>query len=364
MISSEFPPDCGGIGSYTFYLSRELIRMGHCVSVILRGKENRNYTYENITIREIKVPGRPPFNLPIFKKKLEKILSKEKTDLVHIHSTSMPPISCNCPVIVTAHWCIKEGTPIFYRPVKDLDALYRNILLPFYINIERKLVQSCDKLTVVSRSQFDEFKKHYNVKAEVIYNAVDTDLFSNNGSIKKDDAILFTGRLCMGKGILELLYIAQMLKRSHPNVTIYLVGDGPFKKYFYSHIKKRVLSNVKLIAHVSHFEIIDFYKRSRIYVLPTYYEGLPTTILEAMACKIPVVATNVSGIPEQIDDGTTGYMLPQGDVNGFYDRVVELLDDPAKQEKFGNMGRKKIIEKFTWTHITPGIIEIYKKCLS
>ncbi len=363
MITTEFPPDCGGIGSYVFYLSKELIRIGFNVSVIVNGKENRYYDCENIKVTEIKVPGHPPFNLPIFRKMIVNILSKEKNDIIHIHSTAMPSISCSSPVLVTAHWCNKEGIPIFHRPIRDLDSLYRNIVLPFYIYFEKELIQSCHKLTVVSNSLRNELEKHYKVKADVIYNAVDTDYFNNNGRSEKEDSILFIGKLSIGKGILDLLRIAQILQRSHPYVTIYLIGDGPLKNYINSYVIKKSLSNVKLLGHVSHIEIKDFYKRSRIFVLPTYYEGLPTTILEAMASKMPVVATNISGLPEQIEEGVTGYMLSPGNIKGFYNRIVELLENPEKQKIFGENGREKVLTEFSWPRITEIIIKKYMELL-
>ncbi len=362
MITNDFPPNCGGIGYYVYYLSRELINMNYDVSVILRGKVDRSYYYENISTREIKVPGRPPLNLPIFRRKLEKILQEEKTDLIHIHNTSMPSISCSCPVVVTAHWCMKEAVPNFYRPIRDLDAFLRNILFPFYIHVERKLSRSCDKLTVVSNSLRNEFKKHYKVDSDVIYNGVDYEKFNENSSLK-EDMLLFTGKFRFGKGLLDLLDIAEMLKRSHPKVNVVMVGNGPIKNKIQEHIRTRNLFNVKTVNHLSHSELLEYYHKSRIYILPSYYEGLPTTVLEAMACKLPVVASNVSGIPEAIEEGVTGYMLSPGDIKGFYSRIVEMLENPEKQRNFGEMGRKRVIEKFTWPHIAKEVIKRYQELL-
>ncbi len=362
MVTPEFPLNCGGIGYYVYYLSRELVKMGHDVLVILRGKVDRSYYYENIRTREIKVAGHPPLNQLIFKRKLKRILSEEGTDLVHVHYGAMPFIKCDYPLIVTAHWCNKEGIPIFYRPIKDIDALYRNIMLPFYIHVERKLLLSCDKLTVVSNSLRNEFKKHYKVDSDVIYNGVDYEKFNENSTLK-EDIILFTGKFRFGKGLLDLLDIAEMLKRSHPKVSVVMVGNGPIKNKIQEHIQTRDLFNVKTVNHLSHSELLEYYHKSRIYILPSYYEGLPTTILEAMACKLPVVASNVSGIPEEIEEGVTGYMLSPGDIEGFYSRIVEMLENPEKMRTFGEMGRKRVIEKFTWPHIAKEVIKRYQELL-
>ncbi len=362
MITNDFPLSCGGVGYYVYYLSRELIDMGHDVSVILRGKQDRSFHYKNIEVIEIGIPGRPPLNLSNFRKKVERILAKEKTDFVHIHNTSMPLINCSCPVFVTAHWCLKEAIPSFYRPIGSLDALIRNALFPFYCYIEKKLCRSCDKLMVVSSSLKHEFKKHYGINSDVVWNGVDIERFSENNTVK-ENLILFTGMFRFGKGLYDLLRVAEMLKRTHPEVQVVMVGDGPIKKKVHKIIQERDLFNVKTIKQLSHNELLEHYHRAKVYVLPSYYEGLPTTILEAMACKLPVVASNISGIPEQIEEGVTGYMLSPGDINGFYSRIVKLLEDPEKRKSFGEKGRERVMERFTWPRIAKGIAKQYTELL-
>ena len=113
-VTPEFPPNCGGIGYYVFYLSKELIKMGYDILVILRGKDNRSYYYKQIPVRSVEVVGISPFNLFVFSKKIENVLLEEKADLVHIHSSVMPTLNSNCPIMVTAHWCNREGIPLFH----------------------------------------------------------------------------------------------------------------------------------------------------------------------------------------------------------------------------------------------------------
>ncbi len=362
MITNDFPISCGGVGYYVYYLSRELIAMGHDVSVILRGKQDRSFHYNNIEVIEMGIPGRPPLNLSSFRKKVERILSEEGTDLVHIHNTAMPSISCGCPVIVTAHCCVKGIIKNYYRPIRDLDGLLRNLLFPYYSHIERKLLSSSDKFLVVSNSLRNEFKKYYNVNSDVMYNGVDTEKFNANNRVK-EDLILFTGMFRFGKGLYDLLRVAEMLKRTYPEVQVVMVGDGPIKKKVHKIIQERDLFNVKTTKQLSHNELLEHYHRAKVYVLPSYYEGLPTTILEAMACKLPVVASNISGIPEQIEEGVTGYMLSPGDINGFYSRIVKLLEDPEKRKSFGEKGRERVMERFTWPHIAKGIAKKYTELL-
>ena len=361
-ITPEFPPRCGGIGYYVFYLSKELTRRGHKVQVLIRGKENCHYLFENISVKEIDVIGHPPFNLNIFKKKIETILNDMAPNIIHIHSTSMPVINYGCPIVVTSHWCMKAGVPIFYRPIKDLEAFYKNIFLPFYDYNTRRVVKNCDKLTAVSGSIKEEFIKYYKKEADVIYNAVDTERFVFK-DLPKEDCLLFVGALRRGKGIFDLLDVAESLRKSHPNVTIKIAGNGAQKNEVKEEIRERKLTSVKMLGALSHDQLVSYYNRSKVFVLPTYYEGLPTTILEAMSCQLPVVASNVSGIPDVINEGVDGYMVSPGNIQGYYDRIVELLKDSEKQRLFGAAGRKKVLENFTWPRIAKGIVKIYEELL-
>lgn len=361
-IASEFPPNCGGIGYYVFYLSKFLMNAGHEVSVVCRGSTDNNYYYEQIPVHTVKSTLPPPFNIPFLKRRIERMLDKMTADIVHIHSTAMPAISTESTLVVTAHWCNSEGIKLFHKPIKDMDSLYRNILFPLYKHVESKLVKSCDKLTVVSKSLQNEFLENYSVNSEIIYNGVDPNLFSHN-KMKKENAVLFTGKLSVGKGVTELLTLAELLSKSHPKVTLYLIGNGPLKNKLQKLIKKKQLLNIKLINYLSHSELIEYYNRSLIYILPSYYEGFPTTILEAMSCKLPVIATNISGIPEQIEDGINGYLTPVADADFLYDRVVDLLDSSKKRNLFGENNQRKVLEKFTWDKVAQKIESIYSELL-
>ena len=362
-ITPEFPENCGGLGYYVYYLCRELARLGHNVSVISRNTQGHIHSYEGVSVAGIRVPGPAPFNLPFFKRKAEELVASQKPDLIHVHSSAMPTINCECPKVATAHWCNAKGIPAFHRPVKNVDSLYRNLMLPVYRVIESKFANFCDKLTVVSDSLQREFQEFYGVHADVIHNGVDHSIFKADDVVEKDKTILFTGKLDFGKGVLDLLAVAELLQKSHPDMTMQILGNGHLKGHLNRNIKTRGLNNVQVVCHISHPEIIKYYQSALVYVFPTYYEGLPTTVLEAMACELPVVATNVSGIPDQIDDGITGYMLPPGDIVGFHKRISELLDDEAKRRQFGKVARKKVTERFSWPRIAKGVHAKYKELL-
>jgi len=332
------------------------------VKVYFRGKQDNSYIHEGLQVREMAIMGYPPFNLPIFRRRLEKMLAEEeKVDIVHLHSSVMPTISCGSPTVVTGHCCNNEFIPTCYRPIRGLDELYRNVTLPLYGMIEGNLSRSCTKMTVVSEALREQYEKHYGVSSAVIYNGVDLEMFSGNHILQKENAVLFTGRLSLGKGLPDLLDIAELLKESHPDAIIYVIGSGPLSKELNRKKATRKITNLNIIPHLPHAQLIEYYQRVKVYLLPTLYEGFANSILEAMASALPIVASDISSIREQIESGVDGYLVPPGHIQAFHDRIAEFLDDEEKSTRFGNAGRKKVSERFTWRHVGDLVETQYKE---
>lgn len=357
-LTPEYPQYCGGIGYYVYYLTRELRNFGIKCIIIIRGKKDQFYKDDGIPVYELGAPGIPPFNFPIFKKRIENLLKKIHADILNIHSSSMPFIETKMPIVVTAHCCMAEATKLFYRPIKDLEAIYRNILFPIYLYVEKKLVKRCHVLTVVSHSMQREFFMHYNVNSQVVFNGVDIHRF-NVDAKDKDNTILFTGMLRIGKGILDLIEASPKIVKRCPGVVIKVIGKGPLKKYFIKRLQKHQIECIQVIEHLPHSELIQHYQKSLLYVLPSYSEGLPTTILEAMACGLPVVATNVGGIPDLIENGINGFLFPPRSPNILADKVCVIMQNQSLREEMGRNGRQKVENQFTWTHVANRFVQIY-----
>ncbi len=274
----------------------------------------------------------------------------------------MPAPATDAPVLITAHCCSKEMIRNLHRPIRSLESLYRNTAYPFYVKAESKTVRS-NRLTVVSKSLYQEFARHYSVSSSVVYNGVDPSLFKPSKKIKKENMVLFTGRLSRGKGLFDLIRVAELLIKTHGSTRISIAGDGPLKNALTRKLKRRKLSNTKIIPHLPQSKLADLYQRSKVFILPTYYEGLPTSALEAMACKLPVVSTRIPGMPELVEHGINGYLVSTGNIEAFYSHIVELLENEEKQRQFGEAGRRKVMSKFIWPHVADLITAQYNKLL-
>ncbi len=155
--------------------------------------------------------------------------------------------------------------------------------------------------------------------------------------------LLFVGRLRIRKGVEVLLHAVERLRRDHPGVRLVVVGGG---EHFEN--VRRVVSRLGLESEVSlrgpcrPEEIPALMKGAKALIVPSIYEGMPLVILEAMAAGLPVVASRVSGIPEVVEDGETGWLVPPEDVVALERALAELLADPQEAIRRGHLGRDRV----------------------
>jgi len=207
----------------------------------------------------------------------------------------------------------------------------------------------------------------------VVPNGVDTEKFKPAG---KENArkllnlpldkniILFVGALRSIKGVDYLIEAAKNFVDS--NTELYLVGrDDGLKKSLKKMAQDfKITDFIKFIGPVNHEDIPLWISASDILVLPSLSEGRPNVVLEALACEVPVVATDVGGIPELIINGETGYLVPAKNPLELSEKVNKLLGDENQREKMGKFGRKSIIQRgLTWEAHAKKTVDIYSKLL-
>lgn len=150
--------------------------------------------------------------------------------------------------------------------------------------------------------------------------------------------VVMVGRLTEGKGLNVLLDAAE--KICSDDISICVVGDGPLSDSLETDIAERGLSDCVFLTGYRD-DVPQILAASDVLVLPSFREGTPRVITEAMASGLPVIATNIAGIPEQVADGESGYLIPTGDADALADRLRELLSDPQLREQFGNQGYER-----------------------
>ncbi|HIH73787.1 MAG TPA: glycosyltransferase family 4 protein [Methanosarcina sp.] len=208
-------------------------------------------------------------------------------------------------------------------------------------------------------------------KVAVVPNGVDIEKFKPLG--KKEsrnllklpenkNIVLFAGCLGSIKGVDYLIEAAKDFVNT--DTELYLVGrdDGLRKKLVKMAQELKIIDHIKFIGPVNHEKIPVWISASDILVLPSLSEGRPNVVLEALACEVPVVATDVGGIPELMIDGKTGYLIPAKNSIELSKKIIKLLKDESLREKMGKFGRKSIMERgFTWEAHAKKTVEIYSE---
>ena len=250
---------------------------------------------------------------------------------------------------------------------------------PFYDSLTMKLtkrvISQTDQLVAVSNAlklKAESFATPKN-KIQVIYNGCNIKNFVFNlesriivreklGIPLDSKVLIFVGNLLKSKGIDELMSAFILLSKKHTNLHLLIIGNGPE----YQYIKDQALKNglqdkIHLAGAQPHNKIPDFLSAGDIFVLPSYNEGLPNAVLEAMACSRPVVATKVGGIPEAVRDGETGFLVNIKDANVLIKSIDKLLSNEKLCTEMGLSGRKIIEENFSWEQNAQKHINIYNK---
>lgn len=221
-------------------------------------------------------------------------------------------------------------------------------------------IKKAKKITAVSDFTAKLVQKDLRLSdpVEVIYNGVDTDHFTpnllgekNHGEIR----VFFSGNLTRRKGAHWLPQIAKLINRG-------------IKIYYTQGLRTRsVLPEVPSLSSIGPIpfeEMPNRYRKMDILLMPTVREGLCVSVLEAMACGLPVITSNCSSLPEQIDEGKGGFLCPVGDINAFVDKINLLAESPGLRKEMGSYNREKVLKYFTLTRMVKAYRDLFEEILS
>lgn len=163
------------------------------------------------------------------------------------------------------------------------------------------------------------------------------------GEQKAHTQLLFVGRLAAVKGLPVLFEALATLNRA--DIALTIVGDGPDRAALEAQAKA-LPGPVDFLGYRSQSEVAGLLGESDIFVLPSFAEGLPVVLMEALAAALPVVATRIAGIPELVEDGTTGRLAPPGNATALADAISTLIENPEAARRLGLEGRARVAAGF------------------
>ncbi|MBR9888991.1 MAG: glycosyltransferase family 4 protein [Oceanospirillales bacterium] len=285
-----------------------------------------------------------------------------KVGLVHIHMASRGSFSrklivarlakfFGCKVVLHLH-----GGEFREFYVNECDARKKKRV--------RELFESVDKVIVLS-SQWIEWAKETFSKSDhidVIYNTLKRS--DGHQRYTKVGSILFLGRLCKGKGTFDLINAFQKVNESCPEAHLYLGGDGDLDLY------KKQVKNLGLEHSVSFPGWVDGERKAEllsiadVYCLPSYNEGFPMGVLEAMASGVAIVSSYAGGIPDAVSHNEEGLLIEAGDQDGLADALIKLIKDRGLNSQLVGAATNKFERCFSEEAIMPKLDKIYAELLS
>jgi glycosyltransferase involved in cell wall biosynthesis len=192
-------------------------------------------------------------------------------------------------------------------------------------------------------------------KLRVIYNGIDVEKFKKSDARAAREHLGITGRptlvsvgsLTKQKGYPYLLEAAAKLKEPYPHFIWLVLGEGSERKVLEEKATALGLrDDVRFLGMKDN--VIDYLRAADIFVLASLWEGLPNVVLEAMACELPVVATEVGGVRELIEDGVNGFLVPPKDAGALAQKIRYVIELPeAERQRVGSAARKRIVERFS-----------------
>jgi len=269
------------------------------------------------------------------------LCKEEKFDIVHTHSTKSGIIGRIAATLAR--------TPLVMHTIHGL-AFHKYVKFPlwqFYWICEMIASFFCNKIVSVN-NYYSKYFKLFKSKFLTIYNGIDFNVLD----LKEDRAnneinkILFVGRLDVQKDPLILLRAAKEVLQEEPNTVFTLVGDGEKYKDCEDFINKNYLEEKIFLTGWQH-DVARYYKTHHIFVASSIYEAMPLMLIEAGYFKLPVVATNVEGVPEVIEDKVTGLLSPPKDPHSLAQNVLLLLRNEEQRKLLGENGYKRVTTLFS-----------------
>jgi glycogen synthase len=400
LLTNEYPPHVyGGAGVHVEYLSRELARAeggAHQVDVLAFGEQRE--TQGNLRVRGVVAPAVIPAQdarharlFDALARNLAMAGAVEAPEIVHCHTWYAHLAGCLARPLTGARLVLTTHSLEPHRPwkVEQLGTAYDATTW-----VERTAYENADGVIAVSEAMREDVQALYGVPPErvrVIHNGIDPDEYRPRAApdvlrrLGVDPAtpiVLFVGRITRQKGILHLV---RAIRHLAPGVQVVLCAGAPDTKEIGAEMatlveraRRESADPVVWIPDMLPKEdVITLYSHAAVFVCPSVYEPFGIINLEAMACETPVVASAVGGIPEIVEPGVTGTLVPlEAEGNGSAEprdpeafsralaaAVNELIADPARRERMGLAARARVLERFSWRSIAEQTLRYYREVI-
>ena len=360
-LTKKYPKALGGDAVVVVNLEKQQQKAGHEVFILTSNcpeiieKENVvKFGLKDSAPDQDRVTCRRIISLFILLLSGSRLIRKIKPDVIHSHSAdlgfiiSFPAMIHNIPVINTCH-----GVTFPYRQY----SFFKRSAEKFFLMHGR-----FKSIITVDKNSLRFFKDIKVDNAVYIPNGVDIERFNSKRLKKKDEneiKFLFAGRLETQKGIKYLIRAVEILLNRTDNFKVLLIGDGSQREELEDLICRNNLNDhMVCFGIITDDELRDLYCTYDAFILPSVWEGFPLTILEAWAAGLPVISTNVGGIPDICENNKNALLVPPKNPEALASAMYMLIKDEGLRNKLGNNGRKLSLD-YTWRYIANRIEDEY-----
>lgn len=365
-------PTYGGSGIVATELGIQLARLGHEVHFISYSVPARLDKYQdNIFYHDVEFPHYPLFEFHLYSLalagKIIDVVKYEKIDLLHVHYAIPHTISAFLSKDIL------KGTHDF-KLVTTLHGTDITLvgLEPAFHPLVKYSLDKSDAITAVSKHLADKTQQNfnYNKTIDVIHNFIDTNTYKpeQNAEIRKSLApngekiLMHTSNFRPVKRVTDTIKILNEVNKKFPTRLI-MIGDGP-ERSSAEHLARELGIQDKVKFLGKQISTAELTAAADIFLLPSQSESFGLSALEAMSCGVPVIGSNIGGIPEVIEHGETGFVAELGDIPRMSKYIIDLLDNPKKYEAFSKNSRERTLQHFACNRIVPKYVKLYEDLLS
>lgn len=368
---SNFDIIKGGVESVVYNLSTRFNNFSE-IEFYLLGNNIKERSIGNTHFRNLTFPipllG-TTINLILFRYKIINLIDEAiKPDIFHFQGTIPYLLLLNKKIryrsVITQHAILSEE-------IKYQTNFHQKIKFGIKVLLERYNLKKIKNLIFISKYNldfvFNQYPSMKNIRHQLIHNPVHPIFFNkyniNDNSLK----LYYVGELKKRKGLHDLLYALKILAERGINIKLEVIGDfiePEYQKFIFSIIAH---SNIKELVSFHGWQnkegIIKISSQCNVFVLPSYQETLPVSIAEAMALKKVVIATNLPGVKEMIEDGKSGLLYSKGNINELTDKIEFLFNNLNLLVKIGEAASARAKSMFDPNNILKETIDFYKEII-
>jgi glycosyltransferase involved in cell wall biosynthesis len=358
MISIDYPPVPGGISAHVYELTRALVAAGHRVAVVTRrraGEPERSaadgWQVYRVSLKYLALV----YGLQL-RSFVRRLLPEFLPDIIHIHG--MGPLEwyniVDVPLAYTNH------TSGYLKRIKKGGWRRMTMLKRHFAKVDLFLAPSRELLEIP-----------FTIRApkQFIANGVDAAKFTRNdekrrairaglGIGEQEIVAIVTRRLVDKNGVIYLARATEQLGATDPGLRFIVIGDGPERPAVEKEFGRHCGSRAIFLGNKTHGEIVDYYSAADFSVLPSLMEATSISGLEAMAAGLPLVGTEVGGIPELIKNGVNGYLCRPADPHDLAAKIHALL--AVDFRGMGKKSREMVDGQFDWRQIARKTVDAYR----